>query len=143
MTRTKPTQAVSAAMHRGVIDIPPQATLQEAAAEMAAHRTHCVVVDGLARDRDQQERLAWGILSDRDLMRAIASERLDAEAADLAETEIVTIEESETIGQAAQLMSDHDCTHLIVVAPSGAPVGVISSLDVACAATLSGSPTGA
>jgi len=136
---TRPTQAVSAVMHSGVIDLPPQATIQEAAAEMAAHRVHCVVVEGLARGRDRQETLVWGILSDLDLMKAIASERFDAEAGDLAATEIVTVEESETIERAAQLMADHDCTHLVVVAPSGAPVGVISSLDVACAATLSAS----
>jgi len=136
---TRPTQAVSAVMHSGVIDLPPQATIQEAAAEMAAHRVHCVVVEGLARGRDRQETLVWGILSDLDLMKAIASERFDADAGDLAATEIVTVEESETIERAAQLMADHDCTHLVVVAPSGAPVGVISSLDVACAATLSAS----
>jgi CBS domain-containing protein len=125
-------------MHSGVIQIAPQATLQEAAAEMAAHRVHCVVVEGLARDQNGQETLVWGIVSDLDLMKAIAAEHFDAAARDLAATEIVTVEESETIEQAAKLMAEHESTHLVVVAPSGAPVGVISSLDVACAATLSG-----
>ncbi|HYM45922.1 MAG TPA: CBS domain-containing protein [Solirubrobacteraceae bacterium] len=136
---TTPAQAVSAVMHHGVIHIPPQATLQEAAAEMAEQRVHCVVVEGLARGRDRQETLVWGILSDLDLVKAIASERLDTAVGDLAATEIVTVEEAETIERAAQLMAEHDCTHLVVVAPSGAPVGVISSLDVACAATWPGS----
>ncbi len=139
----KPSHPVGAAMHRGVIVVLPQATLQEAAAEMAAHRMHCVVVEGLARGRHSQETLVWGILSDLDLMKAMASERLDAEVGDLAATEIVTIDESETIDRAAHLMAEHDCTHLVVVESLGAPVGVISSLDVACAATLSGAVRGA
>jgi CBS domain-containing protein len=137
MALTRERQTVGDAMHSGVIQISPQATLQEAAAEMAAHHVHCVVVEGLARDDADRETPVWGILSDLDLMKAMASERLDAQVGDLAATEIVTVEESETIDHVTLLMAEHDCTHLVVTAPSGEPIGVISSLDVACAATLS------
>lgn len=137
MPLTRESQTVGDAMHSGVIQIPPQATLQEAAAEMAAHHVHCLVVQGLARDGADRETLVWGILSDLDLMKAMASERLDAPVGDLAATEIVTVEESEAIDHVALLMAEHDCAHLVVIAPSGEPTGVISSLDVACAATLS------
>jgi CBS domain-containing protein len=133
---TTPSLAVGAVMHRGVINVPPQTPLIEAAAEMARSRVHCVVVEGLARGPQQQEELVWGIVSDLDLMRALAAGRLDASAGEMAATEIVTVEESESVEQASRLMAEHECTHLIVVAPGSPepePVGVISSLDVAAA----------
>jgi CBS domain-containing protein len=126
------TIAVGAAMHRGVINCPPQTPLGDVAALMAEHGVHCVVVDGLAQGPHHDERLVWGIVSDVDLMRAAGSGRLHAEAGEAAASEIVTIGPEEDIECAAQIMGEHDCSHLIVVLPdSGQPLGVISSLDVA------------
>lgn len=135
---TTPTVAVSQVMHPGVITTPPQTQVLEVAEQMARNRVHCVVVEGLARDSAQQERLVWGILSDLDLMKAIAAGRLEASAGELAATEIVTVDPSEGIDEVARLMAEHESTHLVVVATdSGEPVGVISSLDVAQGLTLS------
>jgi CBS domain-containing protein len=129
---TAPGVAVGAVMHHGVINIPPQSTLEEAAREMAHNRVHCVVVDGLARGADSHEQLVWGILSDLDLMRAVAAGRLDVSAGELAASEIVTVDPQDTIEHVAQLMAEHDNTHMVVVSPdTGRPAGVISSLDVA------------
>jgi len=131
-------RTVSDAMHRGVIDTPPQTSLVEVAAQMARNRVHCVVVEGLARGRNRQEELVWGIVSDLDLIKALATGRDGLSAGDIAATEIVTVEDSESVEQALRLMAEHECTHLVVVSPQeGEPVGVISSLDVAGA--LSGS----
>jgi CBS domain-containing protein len=48
----------------------------------------------------------------------------------LASTEIVTVDIDEPLERAAQLMVEHQVTHLLVV--SGArPVGILSTLDVA------------
>jgi CBS domain-containing protein len=119
-------------MHPGVIDCPPQTPLGEIVSLMAEHDVHCVVVDGLARDRHRGEQLVWGILSDVELMRAISDEHTDAQAGSVAATEIVTIAPEDDVHHAAQLMSEHECSHLVVVDPDvGRPVGVISSLDVA------------
>lgn len=129
---TAPAIAVGAVMHHGVINIPPQSTLEEAAREMAHHRVHCVVVDGLARGADSREHLVWAILTDLDLMRAVAVGRLDVSAGELAASEIVTVDPEDTIEHVAQLMAEHDVTHIVVVSPdTGGPSGVISSLDVA------------
>jgi CBS domain-containing protein len=129
---TAPAVSVGAVMHHGMISIPPQSTLEEAAGEMARHCVHCVVVDGLARGADRDEHRVWGILSDLDLMRAVAAGRLDVAAGELAASEIVTVDPDDTIEHVAQLMAEHDITHLVVVAPdTGRPAGVISSLDVA------------
>jgi CBS domain-containing protein len=127
-----PTASVGTVMHQGVINTAPQTTLLEAAAAMASHGVHCVVVEGLARGADRQEQLVWGILSDLDLMKGVAAGRPDATAGEFAATEIVTVDPSDTIEHVAQLMAEHDCTHLVVVSPeTQLPVGVISSLDIA------------
>lgn len=123
---------VSEVMHRGVINCPPQAPLSEVAAAMADNGVHSVVVEGLARRGAHEEELVWGIVSDLDLMRAAAAGDMDLEVDQVAATEIVTVDADESVERAAQLMSEHDTAHLVVVAPiSGEPVGVVSTLDVA------------
>lgn len=118
-------------MHPGVIDCQPQTPLREVAELMAANKVHCVVIDGLARGPHRSEQLVWGIVSDVDLMRAAGAGRLGEEAGRAAATEIVTIDSDAPIEQAARLMGEHDCSHLVVTAPDGRPLGVVSSLDVA------------
>lgn len=136
MTSEIPPVTVGEVMHRGLIATIPQTPMLEVAETMARNRVHCVVVEGLARDSSEQERLVWGILSDLDLMKALAAGRTDATAGELAATEIVTVGPSELIGEAARLMAEHESSHL-VVAEGGRPVGVISSLDVAQGITVS------
>lgn len=124
--------AVVDVMNPGIIDCPPQTPLIEVVSLMAENTVHCVVVDGLARGPHRSERLVWGVISDIDLMRAAGTGRMDAEAGEIAATEIVTIERGEEVQRAAQLMAEHECSHLIVTDPdTGRPLGVVSSLDVA------------
>jgi len=66
-------------------------------------------------------------------MHALADGRGDMTAGQLAAREVVTIEPSESVSRAAQVMSEHDVSHLVVV-ERGFPVGIISSLDIAAAA---------
>lgn len=128
---------VGALMHRGLINCPPQTPLAEVAAQMAEHGVHCMVVEGLARRRGHggglaEDELVWGIVSDRDLIRAAAAGDLDADVSQIAATEIVTVAADEPLERAIQLMSEHDIAHLVVLEPlSGEPAGVISTLDVA------------
>jgi CBS domain-containing protein len=138
MTQPNGTVSVGEVMSNGVIDAAPQTPLLAVAAQMAERGVHCVVVDGLARGRGGSEELAWGIVSDRDLISAAAAGRLGASAGEVAATEIVTISPSEPIEQAVRLMAQHECTHLIVVSDDGEPVGVIASLDVAAALAKTG-----
>lgn len=129
---TSRTISVNDVMHSGVINCPPETPFHQVAALMAEHTAHCVVVDGLARGPHHSGRLVWGTVSDLDLMRAVASGGLDGETGDAATGELVTVSPDESIERAAQIMGEHNCSHLIVVAPdSGKPLGVISSLDIA------------
>jgi len=98
---------------------------------MAEHSVHCVVVDGAKVPSHSHERLARDFVTDVDLMRAVGSGRLDAKAGEATANQIVTVIPGESIERAAQIMSEHQCSHLVVVSADGVePLGVISSLDV-------------
>ena len=127
-------QAVVAdAMHPGIVTCDVEATVTEVAAAMADARIHCVVIAGVSR-RHGGEHLTWGVLSDLDLMAALAADG-EATAAALAATPTITIESGEPLSQAARIMAENQAAHLVVVEPgSDRPVGVISTLDVARAA---------
>jgi CBS domain-containing protein len=122
---------VAEAMHAGVFTAPLDATLREVARTMAERHVHCIVAP--ARDSDSGE--LWGVVSDLDLVAAASAGVLDEQTAgSTAATPVVTIGPHETLDRAAQLMTEHAVTHLVVVDPAdGRPVGVLSTLDLASA----------
>lgn len=126
------TVAVGRAMHRGVLTCPTGTPLPAVARMMAGRRIHAVVVFDEASD-DVGDTQLWGVVSDLDLVNAAsAGEIEDRTAGGTAVTPIVTVEERDTLGHAAQLMSEHEITHLVVVDPqTQRPVGIISTLDLA------------
>jgi CBS domain-containing protein len=114
------------AMRLGVVSCPADTPLKEAARIMATYRMHCVVVSDPGSDRP------WGIVSDLDLAAAAAEGTAARTVRDVAGSELVTVNAEETLARAAQLMTEHQVSHLVVVQPaSGHPVGVISTLDLA------------
>jgi CBS domain-containing protein len=114
-------------MHPGVLYCPPEAPLRWAAEMMARHHVHAVVVLG-----DDEEGGLWGVVSDVDVLEALALHELDEHSAGgMAATPIVTISRSDSVARAAELMREHSVTHLLVVAGKEHPVGVVSTLDLA------------
>ena len=97
----------------------------------AEEQIHAVVVGGI----DPPARAApdLGIISDHDLMRALDATGESVTAAGLAVTAMITVEPQEMLDRAVQPMASYDVTHVLVV-EDGAPVGIVSSLDVARAA---------
>lgn len=117
-------------MHPGVIFCAPESPLRHAARLMARHRVHAIVVLG-----DDEEGGIWGVVSDADLVRALARHDLSGlTAGGTARTPLVTISRGETVARAAELMSEHGVTHLLVVERGDRPIGVLSTLDLARAA---------
>ena len=113
------------AMRMGVVSCPPDAPLRDVARVMATYRIHCVVVAAVA------EGAPLGVIADIDVAAAAAGSR-DAPAGTLARTEAITVHPDDSLQHAAQLMSEHEVAHLVVVQPhSHHPVGVLSALDVA------------
>lgn len=114
------------AMRVGVVSCPADTPLQEAARMMATYRIHCVVVSDVDPGRP------WGVVSDLDLAAAAGEDLTQRTVRHVARSELVTVRADESLARAAQLMTEHEVAHLVVVQPqSGHPVGVISTLDLA------------
>jgi CBS domain-containing protein len=63
---------------------------------------------------------------------AAATEAPDTLAGSCATSEFVTVAPGERLDAAAQLMQQHDVSHLMVVDRAGdVPIGVLSTLDIA------------
>lgn len=115
-------------MHAGVMTCVPDDSIRAVAAIMATYRVHAVVVTERSGNRP------LGIVSDLDLVSAAAAGGADGTALQAAATEPLTISANESLERAAQLMSEHAVSHLVVVDGAGGyPLGVLSTLDIAAA----------
>jgi CBS domain-containing protein len=120
---------VGEVMHAGVVCCAPETPARHVAGLMARHSIHCVVVRG-----DDEEGGLWGVVSDTDLLPLLSRGELDEHTAGgIAGTPLVTVARSDSVAWAADLMAEHEVTHLLVVVRDR-PVGVISTLDLARAA---------
>ena len=120
---------VQDAMRPGIMSCSPQADLASVARIMATNHVHAVVVSGI-EPVSGGERLTWGLLTALDLVAAALPGCTAVEAADLASSELVTVDVGEPLERAAQLMVEHQLTHLMVL-DGAQPVGILSTLDLA------------
>ena len=118
-------------MHEGVITCDRDTLLTEVARTMSQRSVHCVVVESGSGESGP----LWGIVSDLDLVAAATVRDLgDQTAGGSAASPLVLVTPAESLERAAQLMTEHATTHLLVVeGPGLRPVGVLSTLDIACA----------
>jgi CBS domain-containing protein len=115
-------------MHSGVLTCGRDASLAEVAELMATHRVHCIVVTDDPGDAES----LWGIVSDLDLTAAASVRDLAEQTAGAAAATVaLTIGPGDTVQRAAQLMTEHGTTHLVVVDAGHRPIGILSTLDVA------------
>jgi CBS domain-containing protein len=126
---------VADVMRPGVMSCPPNTSLVTVAQTMTAHNIHAVVVSGLTAELVAGDQVAWGMLSDMDLMRAVLSGIRDRRARDYTRSDAVAIQPSATLLHAAALMIKHDTAHLVVT-DIGRPIGMVSTLDVAASLAL-------
>jgi CBS domain-containing protein len=120
---------VEQAMHRGVLVRPRDTPLSEIARLMADYHVHAIVI----ADDPVDAASLWGIVSDLDLVAAASVRDLDEQVAGAtAASPALIVGPGETLLRAAQLLTEHATTHLVVVDPASAtPIGVLSTLDVA------------
>jgi CBS domain-containing protein len=129
---------VSDAMHGPPCTCGPEASLASVAYTLATRHIHAVVVAGLGEDAGDRP---WGIVSALDVAAAAAYPGKRRTAADTAATEVLTIDGGEALTRAAELMAEHQLTHLVVVEPGAElPVGIVSTLDIARAYADPGHP---
>ncbi len=107
-------------MVRDVLTVEPSDTIGEAAEKMNASNVGAVVV------MEDMVRIV-GIVTERDLLRAVASRARAAEARvrQWMTADPLTIEPETTIEDAAKIMFDHNFRHLPVV-KDGRALGIVS-----------------
>lgn len=109
----------------GVVTVPPGLVTAEAVAVLAEHRIGAVVVSDDGRRID-------GVLSERDVVRALAREGagvLDAPVSRWMTAEVVTCVPDTTVEQLMTTMTDRRIRHVPVVV-DGELAGVVSIGDV-------------
>jgi CBS domain-containing protein len=124
---------VADAMRTGILTCPADTSLRAIADMMASYRVHAVVVDGAESESPVSGTQRWGIVSDAELTRAAARDELHATAGELARSNaLIVVSPADKLKRAAELMSDHGVSHLIVsTTPAARPIGIISTLDLA------------
>ncbi len=111
-------------MTRDVLSVAPEDTIGEAAAKMTERGVGAVVVSDFGR--------LIGILSERDIMRAVAARTHSSEARvrEWMTPEPITAREDMSAEDAGRTMLEHGFRHLPVVADERA-IGIVSIRDVA------------
>ena len=119
-------------MHPGLISCSLDTPLRTVARMMATYRVHAILVTAHGEE-ELPGGSVCGIVADTDLLRAAQAGDLDERPAQtIAATPAVTVASSDELGHAAQLMVEHEVSHLIVVEPHASrPIGVLSTLDIA------------
>jgi CBS domain-containing protein len=123
---------VADVMHAGLVGCDPDATLPTIARIFAEEGIHCLVVNGIERTR-AGERLTWGMVSDRDLVRALDATDTSVTAGAIAVPALMSVAPDEPLDHAVRLMASFDVTHVLVI-EAAYPIGIVSALDVARAA---------
>ena len=112
-------------MHHGMLSCGPDDPLREVAATMANHRVHAVLII------DRPGGRPIGVVSDEEVIAAIARGDENVVAGDAARGEPLTVSSNASVRSAARMMTEHHVSHLVVVeGASGYPAGVVSTLDV-------------
>ena len=111
-------------MSRDVVVVAPEDTLGEAAAKMMEHEVGSAVVSDFGR--------LIGILTERDIMRAVAARThsSNARVRQWMTSDPITASPDTPAAEAGRTMLEHGFRHLPVV-ENGRPVGIVSIRDVA------------
>jgi CBS domain-containing protein len=108
-------------MSRDVLAVESTASLVDAAAQMHGRNVGAVVV--------LSEGLLVGIVTERDVLRAVATRRVGSSVADVMTVAPETVDADEPSGQAAAVMIHGGFRHLPVV-EGGTVVGMVSIRDL-------------
>ncbi|VUT27689.1 MAG: CBS domain protein [Candidatus Syntrophoarchaeum sp. GoM_oil] len=104
-----------------LVFIPPNSSIQEASRILIDSD----VKRALVMNRDKIE----GILSFKDIGKAVASGKLHTRVKDLVRKEVISIESEESIYEAAKAVDKHNIGSILVT-DNGVPKGIVSRADV-------------
>ena len=119
-------QAILSRKGTAVATVQPVATLDQATASLRDHGIGALVVSANGRTID-------GILSERDVVRALAAHggsTLGRDVASAMSANVVVCQPDDTVDQLMAMMTDRRIRHLPVLDTSGELAGIISIGDV-------------
>jgi CBS domain-containing protein len=106
--------------------IPSGTTILDAAKLMVDNNMGLLVIC----DPKERTNLA-GVISERDIMKAIASgKKLNAAVGEVSTKHVITAKASSDVAEAAKAMNKNKIRHVVVVDEQGKPVGVVSMRDL-------------
>lgn len=115
-----PDQQVQRVMHRDVVAVRPDASVGEAARSMVEHHIHRVFVT--------QGAALLGVLSTKDVMRAVVAARITVPVSAFMSSPVITLEATDPIGLATDKLATAHVQGLIVL-DAGWPVGLFSQTE--------------
>jgi len=113
-------------LQRPLVMIPSGTTILDAAKLMVDNNMGLLVIC----DPKERTNLA-GVISERDIMKAIASgKKLNAAVDEVSTKHVITAKASSDVAEAAKAMNKNKIRHVVVVDEQGKPVGVVSMRDL-------------
>ena len=117
---------VSRILTRPMVTIPAGDSVLAAAKLLVQHNIGLLVVT----ETDADGKLV-GVISERDIIRAIASGRtIETPVIEVCTRTVVTVRGSSDVAEAAKAMNRHGIRHVVVVDDGGKPMGVVSMRDL-------------
>ncbi|MEM2106345.1 MAG: CBS domain-containing protein [Candidatus Bathyarchaeia archaeon] len=108
-------------MNRNVVTIQESATIGEAARTMRSRGVGCLIVK---RGRELQ-----GIVTERDLVKALADDRLDTSIGKVSSKPLITVGPKSPVSEAAKILASKGIRRLPVV-DGDRLVGILTSTDL-------------
>lgn len=113
-------------IQRPLVTIPSGTTMLDAAKLMVENNMGLLVIC----DTRDKTKLA-GVVSERDIMKAIASgKKLTAPIGEVSTKQVITVKASSEVAEAAKAMNKHRIRHVVVVDEQGKLIGVVSMRDL-------------
>jgi CBS domain-containing protein len=113
-------------LQRPIVTIPSGTTMLDAAKLMVDNNMGLLVIC----DTKEGTKLL-GVISERDIMKAIASGKTLNTAVDEVSTKhVITAKASSDVAEAAKAMNKNRIRHVVVVDEQGKPIGVVSMRDL-------------
>ena len=113
-------------IQRPLVTIPSGTTMLDAAKLMVENNMGLLVI---CETKDKMK-LA-GVVSERDIMKAIASgKKLSAPIDEVSTKQVITIRASSEVAEAAKAMNKNRIRHVVVVDEQGKLIGVVSMRDL-------------
>jgi predicted transcriptional regulator len=110
--------------HKGVILCKPDTPLQEVVRVMADTEIHAVMV------AEREGEPPVGVVSHTDVIAHYGQDLTTIQARDVMTSNVISILENATVGEAAKRLLESNIHRLLVVSETDKPLGILSTTDI-------------